>query len=252
MSVRPRGANPVTRVNDVRRRMWSEAPIPRPAALRRPDRQPVVVPNFRGYSGARASGTSIDVDNFFDMPDFGNSVIPAAGDTALVVAYGYSCSGITAPAGWTTLASGSAGSLDYRVAWRSLTGTDSFVFTAGTTSPAHDSATATGKSRAIGWLFDGGIPTLTLTEHAADTTIAMPTSKFWNAVAYLYDTGESQNFSAGNTTGYAQFPTWHLDERFGLRAIELQVGRLLGGASNVDGSSTPTATDWITCAFGWK
>lgn len=202
-------------------------------------------PVLIGYSGARASGTSIDVSDFYDLPDF-NPVAPAVGDVALALAFGYSCSGITPPAGWTTLASGSAGSLDYVVAYLPVAGSDAWTFTAGVSSPAYDAATATGKSRATTWLFRGGaLPTVAVAEHTGATSVTLPVARRWNAVAAIYDTGESVNAPSGNVTGYPQFPTWHLQEYFGLAVDELQVGQLRGAATNT------AATDWIACDFGW-
>lgn len=123
MSVRPLRGSPVVRVGDVRRRRWSESPIPRPGVRRvRATGQlaPVLVGDPENYATLTAGGSTsytLSLSAGVGAGDFVLAVMCALGATW------------SPPAGWTTLRSGTVTDLSYWIGWRELDGSDSLTFT---------------------------------------------------------------------------------------------------------------------------
>jgi len=195
MSRRPIAANPVQRRNDVRRRMWSESPVPRVASrrVRSTSGAPVVPPGnmtFGPKSGAFSLGVadvgSATVDlltHAYGIP--GTYQVP--GDEVVVLAFGVE-TGWAAPTGWHTVASGSAGVLDWIVARRVLTGSDSGEFTLSNMSPGWSEASGDkGTWTIIWWRMTGSSGGRWHAEASTSTgtsaTWWTPSSSWWDTAA---------------------------------------------------------------------
>lgn len=125
MSVRPLRGSPVVRVGDVRRRMWSESPIPRSKFMRRPQSVGTPVTPSAAYEGGNSGSLSTSSATSLTM----DSSAAADGQVAVVVAHAADVA-VSAPSGWTVVTSGTIGSLSYVVAWTVESGSTNYTLSA--------------------------------------------------------------------------------------------------------------------------
>ncbi len=90
-----------------------------------------VTPVYPDYGGGNSislgaiGNTTVDI--YYDAVDQPNGVSPSVGDIVTVLAVGID-TGWTMPSGWTEIASGRSGDLDWLAAVRTVTGSDSWAF----------------------------------------------------------------------------------------------------------------------------
>lgn len=119
MSRRPWEARPQPgRGGDGWRRRWSESPIPR-AATRRVRMAGAPPPLYsNGYSHTVPQTRSAPPATvYMDQYNWTGTPSLAQGGAMLDLMVGYQTGGWTLPTGWTSVASGTVGALEYEVAW---------------------------------------------------------------------------------------------------------------------------------------
>jgi hypothetical protein len=166
---------------------------------------PVVPPVLDYAPGVYPNGTN----GAFDLAE---SVTPSVGDVLLVL-FASRGTTVTMPAGWTSLASGTAGALDYEIAYLVWTGSDD---TTGSVSPYFDAPPPAWSS--YNGYFDGmllhfipstgsPVPTVSgLVEVTGSPAEAMPTgTATFNVLGAMRST---DNIDGASGVGLVERPTY--------------------------------------------
>lgn len=235
MSRRPVAANPVQRAGDVRRRLWSEAPIPR-VATRRVRNLAVPPGTYLSMDKNAAGAPGVDAEFY------GATGLIRTGDPVIVVAFGHGT--VAAPAGWNTLASGTVNDMGYVVAWVPFAG--SLDESGNYTGPLDLTFPCSGTTQLLTFHYRGATPTATVTEHPATTGFALPGGA-WTVVGVQYDSGWS-SFSLSTTASI--FTTYSVSRTYGLVPGVTAPAASPGSTVTLGGSGAP-APDAIAVTLGW-
>lgn len=245
-------------------RRWSESPIPRVAPRR-----------VRGVGSEVAAPEGVVTGQFYNYPQHtdGLSVDMAAsglafqyaeaGQVAFIFAAGYN-TGPTAPSGWSVIASGTSGPLDYVAASLLVTGSDDWILTLpDLPTDWADDPDFSMKPQIFMALFTGPTGSITgiVTTAAASSSQAMPTPAGglvapWNA--YLASGG----FDEGGPTIIPGYDP-DLSGTALLHESYAMIGAMGGTGSSVAAVTStvtaydyttlnPTAADWALGTFGWS
>lgn len=261
MSIRPRNMA-AARLARAQARMapggrrWSESPIPRPGTVRRARAVGMPTPPSAGYEGgnsgslATTSATSLTMD----------SSAAADGQVAIVVAHAADVV-VSAPSGWTVVASGTSGDLSYVIAWTTESGSTDYTLTA--TGTGYDPSTYYGHIAYTlsHWTVDTTVEVVASVSTATGAGSFAPIypSHSWaarhcivaalDAVGYVTNiysaaaiTRPSTSWAYYGVTGGAGYRT---HQGYRLRPIP---GNL--PSPDLFTSTEPTNTDWVGVAVG--
>lgn len=266
MSIRPRAGNPVRRVNDVRRHMWSESPIPRVASRRVRSAYVAPIPPewlYWDYNYARDLPANVVT---FD-PAWQTCV---TGDHWVAVAVSTWCE-FAAPAGWSEVATAAPGSnvraKIFHIVAPSNVSTD-IVWDFATDGPTTFGGTYQPEQASAVHLMRFG-PTSGTLQAVIATSVGTTSHTVANVGASWVSPWQAYVLSGAGTV----FGSWSYDKQitlgynpvspYGTPATHNTRSRIngptLGGGygpmapDTVIYEGTPGLTgDWITCALGWK
>lgn len=177
----------------------------------------------------------------------------AAGEVAVGFAVG-TAADWTAPAGWTVLASGSHGQLDYCAAYKRLTGSDSFGFTSA--APGNVGENDNGLHIVRWWNWTAPSPMAPLVTVTGDTGRSTPFT--FDEVA-----GRVEQFSAAGAIAtapedftYNEEPDWAVSRDWTvgwnrrLYAFRSEITDV-GTVTITEGGTSSLGSDYVGAMFGW-